>query len=190
MKIQIKTSVALPVNVMLIVAIACFLPTIMGKQITADNCEVCVKFLTRFIDSLDSDVKSSPVKIENEFRKTCKHTNKDDNRFCYYVGGLEESATGILSEMSKPVSWSMPPEKVCGKLNKKDSQICELKYDKTFDFSTINLKKLKVKDLKRILGDWNEQCKGCTEKSDFIKMIEDLMPKYAPEAAAKRKEEL
>lgn len=49
---------------------------------------------------------------------------------CYYLGGLEESATGILNEMSKPLSWSMPAEKVCEKLKKKDSQICDLRYGK------------------------------------------------------------
>lgn len=47
---------------------------------------------------------------------------------CYYLGGLEESATGILSELSKPISWSMPANKVCEKLKKKDSQICDLRY--------------------------------------------------------------
>ena len=47
---------------------------------------------------------------------------------CYYIGGLEESATGLLGEMSKPVSWSMPADKVCQKLYKKDQQICDLKY--------------------------------------------------------------
>ena len=51
---------------------------------------------------------------------------------CYYVGGLEESATGILGEMSKPVSWGMPADKVCMKLYKKDEQICDLKYGELY----------------------------------------------------------
>lgn len=53
-----------------------------------------------------------------------------DNRFCYYIGGLVESATGILGEMSKPLSWGMPMDKVCEKLKKKDAQICDLRYGK------------------------------------------------------------
>lgn len=44
------------------------------------------------------------------------------------MGGLEESATGILNELSKPLSWAMPAEKVCEKLKKKDAQICDLRY--------------------------------------------------------------
>ena len=47
---------------------------------------------------------------------------------CYYLGGTDDAATGILGEMSKPLSWGMPVEKVCEKLKKKDKQICELRY--------------------------------------------------------------
>lgn len=166
-----------------------FVTSAAGKKITEaneDNCEVCVKFLTRFIDSLDGSIKTDQKGIEAEFKRTCKSSRKDDNRFCYYVGGLEESATGIVSEMSKPISWGMPAEKVCMKLFKKDPQICDLKYEKTIDLAAVDLKKMKVRDLKAILSDWNEKCKGCTEKSDYIALIEQLMPKYAPEAHAKR----
>lgn len=165
------------------------LQSIDGKKITEvteENCEVCLKFMTRFMDSLDSDTKSSPAKIEEEMRNQCKKTKKDDNRFCYYIGGLEESATGMLGEMSKPVSWGMPPNKVCLKLYRVDAQICDLKYDKQIDLATVNLKKLRVGELKAILSDWDDQCRGCAEKSDYIKRIEELMVKYAPEAAEKR----
>lgn len=47
---------------------------------------------------------------------------------------------------------------------------------------------MKVRDLKKILSDWEEQCKGCTEKSDFIARIKELMPTYAPDAAKVLKE--
>jgi hypothetical protein len=40
------------------------------------------------------------------------------------------------------------------------------------------LKKLKVRDLKKILNEWDESCDGCLEKADFIKRIEQLKPKY------------
>jgi len=51
---------------------------------------------------------------------------------CYYLGGLEESATGILGELSKPLSWSMPADKICEKLKKKDAQICDLRFGMLF----------------------------------------------------------
>ncbi len=50
--------------------------------------------------------------------------------------------------------------------------------DKQIDLKTVDLKKLKVRDLKKILNDWDEVCDGCLEKTDFIKRIEELKPKY------------
>ena len=41
-------------------------------------------------------------------------------------------------------------------MKKTDRQICELTYEKQIDFSTVDLKKLKVKDLKKILSEWDE----------------------------------
>ena len=34
--------------------------------------------------------------------------------------------------------------------------MCELRYDKQIDLKNVNLKKLKVRDLKKILNDWDE----------------------------------
>lgn len=58
--------------------------------------------------------------------------------------------------------------------------------DKQIDWSTVDLKKLKVRDLKKILSDWDETCDGCLEKPDFIKRIEDLKPTYAPSSSDKK----
>jgi len=77
--------------------------------------------------------------------------------------------------------------KICEKFNTADPQICDLKYEKKIDLGEVNFKKLKVKDLKKILMDWGEDkaCKGCTEKSDFVRAVKELMPKHAPEAFKK-----
>ncbi|XP_059471093.1 mesencephalic astrocyte-derived neurotrophic factor homolog [Neocloeon triangulifer] len=146
-----------------------------------DECEVCIKVVQRFTDSLSEATKKNPKAIENKFRDYCKDLRGKENRFCYYLGGLEESATGILGELSKPISYSLPADKICEKLKKKDAQICDLRYDKTIDLKTVDLKKLKVRDLKKILNDWDEDCEGCLEKTDFIKRIEELKPKYMRE---------
>jgi hypothetical protein len=50
--------------------------------------------------------------------------------------------------------------------------------DKTIDLRTVDLKKLKVRDLRKILSDWDETCEGCIEKPDFIARIEELKPQY------------
>ena len=127
---------------------------------------------------MSKEAASKPDLIEAEFKKFCADLKLKENRFCYYLGGTEDAATGILGEMSKPLSWAMPSEKVCEKLKKKDKQVCELRYDKQIDLKNVDLKKLKVRDLKKILNDWDENCEGCIEKGDFIKRIEELKPKY------------
>ena len=50
--------------------------------------------------------------------------------------------------------------------------------DKQIDFKSVDLKKLKVRDLKKILSDWEETCDGCLEKADYIKRIEEVKPKH------------
>lgn len=163
-----------------ILLVSAMLGCFLVPQTTAaeEDCEVCIGFLTKFLATLSDSEMKTPATIESKFRDACRIAKNRENRFCYYVGGLDESATGILGEMSKPLSWSMPPAKVCQKLKKMDSQICELRYEKQIDLSTVDLKKLKVRDLKKILSDWDESCDDCLEKGDFIKFIEQLKPKY------------
>ncbi|XP_076380518.1 mesencephalic astrocyte-derived neurotrophic factor [Megalopta genalis] len=160
------------------------LPILVGVICTVaalknDECEVCISTVEKFVNTLSDDVKKDTRKIEAAFKTFCKSTKSKENRFCYYLGGLEESATGILGELSKPVSWSMPASKICEKLKKKDAQICDLRFEKQIDIDTVDLSKLKVRDLKKILSDWDEACDGCIEKTDFIKRIEELKPKYS-----------
>ncbi|CAG2057985.1 unnamed protein product, partial [Timema podura] len=166
----------LPVTVVLATL---FLGSVLSLK--KEDCEVCITVVERFSNSLSPEVKSDTKKIENEFRDFCKALKNKENRFCYYLGGMEDSATGILGELSKPLSWSLPADKICEKLKKMDNQICDLRYDKTIDLKTVELKKLKVRDLRKILNDWDEVCEGCIEKTDFIKRIEELKPLYVRE---------
>lgn len=76
-------------------------------------------------------IKQVTFECDNSFKFSGK-----EHRFCYYVGGLEDSATGILGEISKPLSWGLPSEKICEKLKKKDGQICQLRYGKILFQST------------------------------------------------------
>ncbi|KAM9361883.1 mesencephalic astrocyte-derived neurotrophic factor [Symphorus nematophorus] len=158
-----------------------------SEALKEGECEVCVGFLGRFYQSLkDNNVNFNSADIEKAIIKSCKDAKGKENRFCYYIGATSDAATKIINEVSKPLSYHIPVEKICEKLKKKDIQICELKYDKQLDLTTVDLKKLKVKDLKKILEEWGETCKGCAEKSDFIRKITELMPKYAPAAAKAR----
>lgn len=160
------------------------------KPMTEEDCEVCVHALRTFEEQNPGVRDKSETEIEETFKKFCKNTKGDDERFCYYIGGAATSATNILKKMTTPFRHHLPYVKICEKLKSADAQICELKYEKKIDLTKIDFKKLKVKDLKKILADWNEEkaCKGCSEKSDFVRAVKELMPKYAPEAYQKLKE--
>lgn len=151
------------------------------SELQRDECEVCFGIIEKFSVNLSEEHKKDHKLIEEEFKKFCKGAKNRENRFCYYLGGLEESATGILSELSKPLTYSLPVHKICEKLKRKDAQICDLRYEKVIDFKTVDLRKLKVRELKNILSNWDEECDGCIEKSDFINRIEELKPKYVRE---------
>ncbi|XP_052036869.1 mesencephalic astrocyte-derived neurotrophic factor-like [Apodemus sylvaticus] len=127
-----------------------------------------------------------PATIEEELIMFCCEARGKENRLCYYTDATDAAATKISNEVSKPLAHHIPVGKICEKLKNKDSQICELRYYKQIDLSTVDRKKLRVKELKKIRDDSRETCKGCAEKSDWIQRINELMPKYAPKAASTR----
>lgn len=162
-------------------AATCLAAVVMGKKDPAE-CEVCRGVLDRAVKDLsDADFKDH-TRIAEKIREVCGGTKNKENKFCFYIGALPESATSIMNDVSKPLSFHKPVAKVCESLKSKDAQICELKYDKPIDWKTVDFNKMRVKELKKILDDWGEKCKGCTEKSEYVKMVKDLMPKHVPKA--------
>jgi len=168
----------------------CALPTLRPRKKDERECEVCIGAINKFKKDTSDDVLGNVAKSEKAFRKFCKALPKGgkENRFCYFVGGTEDAATGILSNLIKPLSYHMPAEKICQKLKNMDAQICELRYDVKPDFS--KLSKMRVGELKKILSNWGQDnaCKGCAEKSDFVKKVKELLPKFEPEEYKKLQE--
>ncbi|KAL8594040.1 hypothetical protein ACOMHN_016419 [Nucella lapillus] len=152
------------------------------------DCEVCIKVLEKFEEVLQGDERNNADKLEVKFTKFCKDLKGKEHKFCYYLGAVDNAPTRIVRQLTAPISSFMPAKKVCEKLKKSDAEICALRYEKQIDLASTNLKKLRVNELKKILSVWGEEnaCKGCMEKSDYIKEIERLMPKYDPEAHKKR----
>merc|ERR1711971_658895 len=83
------------------------------SRFKARRLEVCISVLTKFAASLPKEDAKDMQKINKAFTVFCKDLKLKENRFCYYLGGTDDAATGILGEMSKPLSWGMPVEKVC-----------------------------------------------------------------------------
>lgn len=65
----------------------------------------------------------------------------------------------IINEVTRPLSFPKPPAKVCAELKSKDSQICDLKYDKPIDWDNLDLDKMRVKQLKELLLKLKDNCK-------------------------------
>uniref|UniRef100_A0A8C6MU80 Cerebral dopamine neurotrophic factor n=1 Tax=Mus spicilegus TaxID=10103 RepID=A0A8C6MU80_MUSSI len=143
------------------------------------DCEVCKEFLDRFYNSLLSrGVDFSADTIEKELLSFCSDAKGKENRLCYYLGATTDAATKILGEVTRPMSVHIPAVKICEKLKKMDSQICELKYGKKLDLASVDLWKMRVAELKQILQRWGEECRACAEKSDYVNLIRELAPKY------------
>ncbi|EDQ89795.1 uncharacterized protein MONBRDRAFT_20855 [Monosiga brevicollis MX1] len=166
--------------VLLIVVVALLGMASAAKK-NPKECEVCKKVVSRVVDTVKEQGKdvTDVDATEAALWKLCRETkNHKEGRFCYYVGAADDAATGLVREVTQPLSRFLPADAVCNKLKKKDSQICELEYDEPVDLSKIDLEKQRVKVLKKILSDqFNDACKGCLEKSDYIKRIRELSAK-------------
>uniref|UniRef100_A0A3Q3FH18 Mesencephalic astrocyte-derived neurotrophic factor n=1 Tax=Labrus bergylta TaxID=56723 RepID=A0A3Q3FH18_9LABR len=137
---------------------------------------MCVSFLGKFYQSLtDNNVKFTSADIENAIVRPAKMLKA--KKTCYYIGATSDAATKMINEVSKPLSYHAPVEKICEKLKKKDMQICELKYGKNEVINQWTPSLLYGAAVAQWRVGLGESCKGCAEKSDFIRKITELMPK-------------
>ncbi|KAM9172610.1 cerebral dopamine neurotrophic factor [Pangshura tecta] len=143
------------------------------------QCEVCKGFLDRFYNSLkEKHSDFTMATIEKELVNSCMDTKGKEHRLCYYIGATGDAATKIIGEISRPMSAHVPVSKICEKLKKNDIQICELKYERKLDLNSVDLSKMRVAELRKILDSWGEVCRACIEKTDFVNLIKELAPKY------------
>jgi len=139
------------------------------------DCPVCHNVLTKFTETLTKEDKKDIVTIEEKFQKFCDKKANDggkDSKFCYYTTG----ASSLKREISKPIQSGFPMAAICKKLGKRDTAICELEYRKTYTHDLTKLTepeitKMRLKDLRVILQEYNKECVGCLEKSDFVTTI-------------------
>lgn len=79
----------------------------------------------------------------------------------------------IKKSVSQPFSLKLPKLKVCQRLKKTNPEICDVKNAVKVEqaASSEDIKKLRVKQLKRILNDRGVECEGCLEKEDYVKRV-------------------
>lgn len=165
-------------------ALRIFTVSLVVAVAIAGKCEVCEKFLGENFP-IGSRAKNVNSQID-AIKELCKTFDAETQfySFCYNLGGLEISAATSVKFLSEEMLKGLPSDRICDKLGKKDGELCA-KLHKPIDLDTIDLKKAKVKELKKIISSWNTVCDECLEKGDFIRFIEKNRAKYAP-----KKEEL
>lgn len=141
------------------------------------ECPVCFSIVDKLHKDVTKDGSQPTVEnVSESFLHLCDTSAKDsvESKFCYYLGGQDVSATRTYKEMAEKMASGFPTHKICEHLKSRDSQICEIRERKQIDLQTVDLKKLKIADLKRLLKDRGETCNGCFERSEFIKKIEEI----------------
>ena len=121
--------------------------------------------------SMSKEDSRKKPEIENAMGEYC--SNKDnkltarEKKICYYIDPIKR-------DVAQPFSLGMPSLKVCKRITKSNPEICTVKFPvKTDKMEKKDLSKLRVKQLKAILSERGVECKGCLEKDEFIKKVQD-----------------
>uniref|UniRef100_A0A7R9VPQ9 Mesencephalic astrocyte-derived neurotrophic factor homolog n=1 Tax=Pseudictyota dubia TaxID=2749911 RepID=A0A7R9VPQ9_9STRA len=137
--------------------------------VEAKDCEVCIKVIQDIRDSMDkADIKKKP-KVEAAMGDYCARSDLGprEKKVCYYIDPIKR-------DVAQPFSTGMPPDRVCKRINQSNPEICGVKFPiKTEKLEPKDLSKLRVKQLKSILADRGVECKGCIEKEEFIKKVQE-----------------
>ena len=90
-----------------------------------------------------------------------------EKKICYYIDPIKR-------DVAQPFSLGMPPLKICQRINASNPEICTVKMSvKTEKMEKADITKLRVKQLKQILADRGVECKGCVEKDEFVKRVQE-----------------
>lgn len=108
-------------------------------------------------------------KIEAALGDYCEHkaTGSREKKICYYVDPIKR-------EVAQPFSTGMPSLKVCKRISAQNPEICHVKFPiRTETLEKKDLSKMRVKQLKAILSERGTECKGCVEKEEFIRRVQE-----------------
>ena len=147
-----------------------------GARVDERDCEVCKAVLGAIDESLTETQRKSPEGIEGAMQVYCDAAKGKDKNMCYYMGvGDKEmgSAGGAKREISASLGRGINAKRLCTRLKSKDAQMCELRYEKKIDVKNVDLKKLRVKELRKICDDEGIGTKGLAEKDEFVKKIRE-----------------
>merc|ERR1719399_2283809 len=93
----------------------------------------------------------------------CVDAKGKDKTMCYYMGvgdSVSGTAGGVKRDISGSLMRGVNGKRLCTRMKKKDAQMCELRYEKKVDVKNTDLKKLRVKELRKICDDEGIDTKG------------------------------
>lgn len=151
--------------------IALFLCAVVSAKEKAamPECEVCVKVMDDVKATMTKEQSRTKPDIEKALGDYCARETLSarEKKICYYVDPIKR-------DVAQPFSLGMTSLKLCKRITKQNPEICSVKFPiKTEKMETQDLSKLRVKQLKNILADRGVECKGCLEKEEFIKKVEE-----------------
>mmetsp|Transcript_73649 Transcript_73649/g.204029 ORF Transcript_73649/g.204029 Transcript_73649/m.204029 type:complete len:167 (-) Transcript_73649:102-602(-) len=146
-------------------AAACLLDVSEAKKDPKD-CEVCIKVIDGIKEAAGDKYKKQPA-VEKALKDFCKgKLGPKEKKACYYMSDIQRL-------VSKPISMGMPANRVCQRLKKDNSELCELRFPVKVEKGSTDYTKLRVKALKQILNDRGVVCTDCLEKGDFVKKCQE-----------------
>merc|ERR1712159_343092 len=126
---------------------------------------VCIQWYNDIFNTID--YSWSHEKVESHIQKHCdsvKNTKPFD-KMCYYI-------LGVKRKVSKDMLQGAPAELACKRYADADQSICSLRFPKKLDPS-MDLQKMRVKELRHLMQEYEVDCPNCLEKSDMIKRIKE-----------------
>mmetsp|Transcript_2488 Transcript_2488/g.3323 ORF Transcript_2488/g.3323 Transcript_2488/m.3323 type:complete len:167 (-) Transcript_2488:182-682(-) len=141
----------------------------MASPAAAGDCEVCIKVMDDVRANMSKKETKDKPSIEAALGTYCQKSDLGprEKKLCYYIDPIKR-------DVAHPFSLGMPSKKVCERINNSNPEICSVKFPvATAKMEKQDLSKLRVKQLKSILADRGVECKGCVEKSEFIKKVQD-----------------
>eukprot|EP00980_Cylindrotheca_fusiformis_P027912 scaffold22568_cov125-Cylindrotheca_fusiformis.AAC.9 len=132
---------------------------------------VCVKVMDDIRASMNKEDSRKKPLIEKAIGDYCKNHGESlsarEKKICYYIDPIKR-------DVAQPFSLGMPSLKVCKRITKNNPEICTVKFPvKTEKMEKKDISKLRVKQLKSILSERGVECKGCIEKEEFIKRVQE-----------------
>lgn len=163
----------------LLALVAFVLSSIPTARADEKDCEVCKNMIDNLKATYGQLLEENPngkklALAEEAVTKLCgKKLGAVDDKLCYNLEPLKK-------DVARQVTFKKESLKICKSLEKMNPDFCSMRYPVKTDANT-DYSKMRVKQLRKILGERGIECVGCVEKSDFIAKIKESEAQFSDE---------